>query len=305
MHEIADRSTSPFTYLGLAVGVFSVSTGAIFIRFAQEEAPSLTIAAYRLGIASFVFAVPTLLFLRSELLRLTARDWWLAGMSGLFLALHFATWIYSLSFTSVAISVVMVNTAPLWVALFTPMVTSDRISGPMAVAVGCSVLGAAVIGFGLLDQSSTSNNLLGIVLATMGGIGLAGYLLFGRELRSRHSLCVYATVCYGTAAVLTWALVLLTGQKVTGFTAGTWSALLGVALISQVLGHSLNNWALRFLSSSVVAVALLGEPVLSSIFAFFLFDEAISVVQVFGAALVLIGIYLATRTRSWAPENRL
>ena len=303
MPENLKRFSNLHLHLGLAIGILSVSTGSIFIRYAQLEASSLTIAAYRMGIAFCVVLLPTLLFERRGLSSLTKVDFRLALLSGCFLAVHFATWIYSLEYTSVAISVVMVNTAPLWVALFTPLVTSDRISRTMAVAVGISISGVAVIGSGFDGHLNASDNFIGTTLATLGGIGLAGYLLVGRELRLRHSLGVYATVCYGSAALLLWTVVILARQQLTGFTSATWWSLIGVALISQVMGHSLNNWALRFLSSSAVAVALLGEPVISSVLAYFLFEESLSAVQVLGALLVLLGIYLAVRTERGISEE--
>jgi len=282
-------------YIGLAVGVLSVSTGAIFVRYAQHEAASLTIAAYRMGIAFVVVLIPTLINHRRELQTLTYRDVGLAATSGLFLAVHFATWVYSLEITSVAISVVMVNTAPLWVGLLTPLMTRERLSLATILGIAISVIGAMAIGCGLERDGDSSDDLLGGMLATIGAVGLAVYLLIGRNLRRRHSLGVYVTVCYGAAAGYLFLAAIGMGQQVAGFSLPTWRYLIGLALVSQILGHTTNNWALRFFSASMIAVALLGEPICSTLLAYFLFDETLTAVQVGGAALILVGIYLAAR----------
>lgn len=282
-------------YLGLMVGVLSVSSGAILVRLAQQEAAPLPIAAYRMGIAFIVVSAPTWLNHRRELLALTCREWGLAVISGFFLAVHFATWIYSLEMTSVAISVVLVNTAPLWVGLLTPFVTRDRVARATVLGIALSVVGAIGIGWGFERNAASSNDLLGGVLATIGSVGLAVYLLIGRNLRRQHSLGVYVTICYGAAAAYLGLAAVGVGHPMTGFSLPTWLSLIGLALVSQILGHTTNNWALRFFTASMIAVALLGEPVLSSLFAYILFGETLTAIQFCGAALILLGIYFAAR----------
>ena len=282
-------------YAGLAVGVLSVSTGAIFVRYAQTDAPSLVIAAYRMGIAFLVVLIPTLVNHRRELLSLTRRDLMLTATSGLALALHFATWISSLAFTSVANSVVLVNTIPLWVGLLAPLVARERLARATMIGIILSVAGAIVIGLGLDRGSPSARHLSGGSLAVIGALAAAIYILIGRNLRRRHSLLVYVTVCYGTAAAFLWLAVLAGRLPVIGFSGRTWACLLGLALVSQILGHTSYNWALRYVSASMIAVSLLGEPILSSLFAFVLFGEALTPLQAVGAALILAGIYLAAR----------
>jgi drug/metabolite transporter (DMT)-like permease len=272
-----------------------VSTGAILVRYAQQEAPSLTIAAYRLDIAFVVVLIPTWIKHRSELLALTKADLAWAATSGFFLALHFATWVTSLEFTSVAISVVMVNTAPLWVGLLTPLVTRERLAPGTRLGIGIAVVGAVVIGWGIGDDGKASNDLLGGVLATVGALGLAAYLLIGRNFRRRHSLGVYVTVCYGAAAAFLFLAALGSGQQVVGFSSSTWWYLIALALVSQIFGHTTYNWSLRFFSASMIAVALLAEPICSTLLARILFKETLTAVQVTGAVLILIGITLAAR----------
>lgn len=275
--------------LALVTGVLAVSTGAIFARL--SEASPLVTAAWRVGLATLVIAPFAWWRARAELRALSRRELGLAALSGLLLALHFAMWISSLSYTTVANSVVLVNTNPVWVALLTPLFTRDRVTRRAWLGVLVSVAGGGVIGFG--DFAGGSRALLGDGLALAGGLAAAGYLLLGRRLRERLSLVAYVTVCYGSAAVVLWVAVLAAGLPVTGFSAPTWGAFLGMALVSQSLGHTSYNWALKYFGASVIAVSLLGEPVLSSLAAWWLFGEALTWVKAAGAALILAGIYLS------------
>lgn len=275
--------------LALVLGVLAVSTGAIFARL--SEAHPLVTSAWRLTLAMAVLAPMAAWRARAELRSVSAGQLGLAGLSGLLLALHFATWISSLSYTTVANSVVLVNTSPVWVALLAPWLTRDRLSAKAWVGVAASVVGGAVIGLG--DFAGGTRALVGDGLALAGGVAAAGYLLLGRRLREGLSLLPYVTICYGCAALTLWIVVLAARLPVTGFGARTWGALCGMALVSQVIGHSSYNWALRYFGASVIAVTLLGEPLLGSLAAWWLFGEALTWLKAAGAALILAGIYLA------------
>ena len=215
--ESVSRQPALSAYIALAVGVLSVSTGAILVRYAQQEAGSLTIAAYRMGMAFVVVVIPTWIRHRRELQSLAYRDLGLAAVSGLFLAIHFATWIYSLAMTSVAVSVVLVNTAPLWVGLLTPLITRERLSPATVLGIAMSVAGAVAIGGNLESSQTSANHLLGGGLAILGAMALAVYLLIGRNLRRRHSLGVYVTVCYGAAAGCLWLAAMGRGRRSPAF----------------------------------------------------------------------------------------
>jgi drug/metabolite transporter (DMT)-like permease len=277
----------------LAVGVVGISTGAIFVRLA--DAPALVIAAYRLGLTLLVLLPLAAWKAAPELRRLSRREVLIATLSGLFLALHFATWIASLDYTSVANSVIFVNTIPIWVGLLSPLVTHERVGRHVAIGILFSVAGSVIVGLGPggLDGSGR----LGDGLALAGGFFAALYILLGRTLRQRISLLAYTTVCYGSAAVFLWLMVLALRLPVTGFSPKTWWAFLGLALVSQGLGHTSYNWALKWLSAGVIAVALLGEPVGSTILAWFLLGEKLTVLKAAGGALILYGIYRAARGR--------
>lgn len=285
----SDRTASANIYLVVFSGIMAISTGAIFARLA--DAPALVIAAYRVGLATLILSPYALVKLRGELTALSRKDLGFAALSGFFLAMHFATWISSLDYTSVANSVVLVNTSPLWVALLTPLVTRDKVPWIIYVSIGLSVLGAGIISAG--DFATGGKALLGDFLALLGSICLSAYLLMGRNLRVRLSLPAYVFICYGSAAVILWVLVLALGMPFTGFSDRTYMAFLGMAVIAQLLGHTSYNWALKWLSTSVVAICMLGEPIGSTILAYIIFNEGLTWWKWIGGALILAGIYIS------------
>jgi len=294
-------------YLAIAGGVLAVSTAAIFIRYAQQEVPSLVIAAVRLTLASLVLAPLALARHKPELSSLTRREVGLGLLSGFFLALHFATWISSLEFTSVASSVVLVSTTPLWVALLSPLVLREHINRMTVIGLILALLGGTVVG---LSESCQLQNglacppfsefvrgqaLWGNFLALAGAWMGAGYLLIGRRLRAKMSLIPYIFVVYGMAAVSLIVIMLAAGQTPFGYAPINYLWLLLLALVPQLLGHSTFNWALRYLPASFVAVTLLGEPIGSTILAFLILREAPSALEIIGGILILAGIYVAAR----------
>ncbi|MGD8522627.1 MAG: DMT family transporter [Desulfobacterales bacterium] len=288
-------SSPPFNpYFALVIGVFAVSTGAIFARMA--DAPALVVAAYRLGIASILLAPITWWKARDELLNLSIRELGLVLISGLFLAMHFATWISSLDYTSVANSVVLVNTNPLWVGLLTPLIARERIKRAAVLSIIISVIGGVIIGLG--DFTAEKQALWGDGLALIGSICAAIYLLLGRNLRRKLSLLPYIFVCYGSAALILWAIVILLNLPVTGFSTETVTAFWAMALISQLIGHTCYNWALKWFSASLIAISLLGEPIGSTILAYILFNEGLTWWKVVGGIIILCAIYIAASTEN-------
>ncbi len=284
-------SAPPFNpYIALVIGVLAVSTGAIFARLA--DAPALVIAAYRVGLATLVLAPIAWWTVRSELLGLSKRELGLGGLAGFFLALHFATWISSLDYTSIANSVVLVNTNPLWVGLLTPLITKDRLQRATILSILMSVVGGVVIGAG--DFATGGDALWGDFLALMGSICAAIYLLIGRNLRRNLSLTAYVFICYGSAAVVLWLAVLLFQLPFTGFSTNTFAAFWAMALIPQLIGHTSYNWSLKWFSTSLVAVSLLGEPVLATLMGYFIFDEGMTGSKLIGGVLILCAIYIAS-----------
>ncbi len=288
--------------LVLLVGICAVSMASILIRFARQAGvPALMVAAYRLSIATLILAPIVLRRHLAELKRLTRRDWLAALASGVFLALHFATWVSSLDYTTVTSSVVLVTTGPIWVALASWLFLREKLSRPIVIGLIVSVSGGIIVG--LSDSAGfglAGSQLWGDFLALAGAWFVAGYLLIGRQLRDRMSLIAYIFIVYGSAAVMLIGLGLASGASFTADAAGVPYQSIGLvwlilmALFPQLLGHSSYNYALRFLPTTYVAVVALAEPVGTSILAFFLLNELPPPLTIVGAIVILIGIAVAS-----------
>jgi drug/metabolite transporter (DMT)-like permease len=241
--------------------------------------------------------------------KLKLRELLLGSLSGLFLAIHFATWISSLEYTTVASSVVLVSTGPLWVALLSPIFLKEQLSRTALLGLGLTLVGGAVIG--LSDACTWDHGLscpyisdvlhgramLGNLLALVGAWAVTGYLIIGRRLRGTLSLIPYIFLVYSIAAVVLVTLMLAAGETPFGYQPTTYIWLLLLALLPQLIGHSIYNWALRFLPAAFVAVTTLGEPIGSAILAYFILREKPALTVLFGGVLILIGIYLASKNR--------
>jgi drug/metabolite transporter (DMT)-like permease len=282
----------------LGAGVLVVSTASILIRWLQADGvPSLAIAAWRLAFAAVILVPMLLARCRGELAALAGRDWVLAIASGAFLAAHFATWILSLEHTSVASSVALVTTNPIWIGIASWFVFRERLGAVMVLAIALAIAGSAVIF--LADSGAAAgagpDPQLGNALAVAGSLAVCGYLLIGRRLRRGMSLLAYVGIVYTTAAACLMPVAAAAGASLGGFAPTAWLMLLALALGPQLLGHSSFNWALKYLSATLVALAVLGEPVGSTILAWLLLGEAVGLVKVAGMALLLGGIFLAAQ----------
>lgn len=289
---------------------------SIFVRYAQSYSPSLVIAAYRLSIAALVLAPVALLRHRGDLARLSRRDLTFALFSGVFLAFHFGAWISSLEFTTVASSVVLVSTTPLWVGLLAPITIREPLSRLVVYGLALALIGGVIVGISnacslegaslicppasiFLRGEAFTGNLLALSGAFMG----AAYILIGRRLRVKMRLIPYITLVYGMAALVLVFLMLFRGYSPFGYPPQAFLWFLLLALVPQLLGHSSFNWALGYLSAAYVSIALLGEPVGSTVLAFFLLQETPSALEIFGAILILSGIYVASRSEVIRKDN--
>jgi drug/metabolite transporter (DMT)-like permease len=273
----------------LVLGVVAVSFSAVLIR--EAEAPPLTIALYRNAIATLILLPIALGRHRAELRALTGRQLLLALAAGAMLAAHFATWITSLEYTTVAASVVLVTTQPVWTALGARVLYGERLRRGTLSGIGVALLGALVITGG--DIAVSGRAAFGDLLAIIGAITAAGYFLIGRNLRQELSLVPYVTVVYATCSLLLLPAVLLSGSQLTGFPAKTWVMFLLMALVPQIMGHTIFNYLLRFMDPTVVAIAIMGEPIGATLLAFAFYGEVPPWTVVIGGSIVLAGIYLA------------
>jgi drug/metabolite transporter (DMT)-like permease len=296
--------------IAVVIAIIAVSTASIFVRFAQLEAPSLVIAALRMGFAAVVIAPFAIIRYRSELRRLTRHELLLGVFSGGFLAIHFAAWITSLEYTSIVSSVVLVSTGPLWVALFSPLFLKEQISRPVLIGMLLALVGGTVIALGDSCQISGGlvcpsmsgflhgDALLGNFLALVGAWALAGYLMIGRRLRRGMLLVPYIFLVYGVAAVALCTAMLVAGQRPVGFSGMTYLWIFLLALVPQLIGHSTFNWVLRYLPTTLVAITTLGEPVGAAVLAYFILQEIPASLTLLGGVLILAGIYVSSRKKA-------
>jgi drug/metabolite transporter (DMT)-like permease len=280
----------------LFVGVLVMAWASILVRWAA--APPLVIGAGRLSLATLLLAPLALPATVREWSGASWKRWVLLTISGVALGLHFATWLTSLGMTSVASSVVLVSTTPLFVAVASPVVLGERVGRAMLMAALLAMAGATVIG--LADARTTSGGLLGDLLALAGALMAGVYVLVGRVLRREVSLLAYIWPIYGLAAVALLAGCALTHQPLVGYDGRTYALVALLAIGPQLVGHSSVNWALRYLSPAFVTVAILGEPLGATVLAFLLLAERPGWTLLIGGALLLLGIGLAVRSEQRA-----
>ncbi len=305
------QPTRALPFLVLSGGILMAATSSIMIRFAQGLGmPSLTIAAGRLGLAALILLPLALLFSRRTLHALCRRDLLLALASGAFLAVHFAAWISSLAYTSVASSVALVGTNPLWVGLAAALLLRERLPATAWWGILATIGGTALIAYSD-GVGGGPNATLGNGLALLGAIAGSGYFLIGRGLRQRMATLPYIFLVYTTAAVVLLVLAaagsLRTGRGANpfaGYPPLAYLLLLGLALGPQLLGHTSFNWALRFLPATVVAVVILGEPIGSAALALLFFGEWFRPLQLLGFVVLLAGIVVTARAEPAPPAER-
>jgi drug/metabolite transporter (DMT)-like permease len=302
---MATGVSNRWAYAALGLGVVIVSSSSILTRYAQAAgASSLSIAAVRLVLAALVLTPFALSRRTGEIGALTRRDVLLGLAAGGLLAAHFATWITSLAYTSVASSTALVTTNPIWIAVVSVVWFRERMRKGLIAAIGFALCGSALIflaegGGGGMQPDPR----LGDTLALIGSITVSGYLLIGRSLRRRLSLLAYIWVVYTGAALVLVTVALAAREPLWGFSATAWACMVAIALGPQLMGHTIFNWALKRVSATFIALAILGEPIGSAVFALILFGEGFSLLQIIGFALLLAGIYLGARSEQSASSG--
>lgn len=271
----------------LLIGILAISTASIFIKLA--DAPALIIAAYRMALASLIlspFACHSRIWKRWE----GGEIVWLV-LSGVLLSLHFAFWIASLKYTSVASSVVLVTTHPIFVGIGAWLLLGERLGLNIMIGILLSVLGSGLIGYG--DMAISKEALIGDGLALLGALNASGYLMVGRKMRKGQDLLSYIFPVYSMAGLILIFLCLIFKQPFLGYSSSTYVLFLLLALVPQLIGHTTFNWALKYLPASMVAIAILGEPVGSTILAYFILGEGLTTWKILGGISIFMGIVVA------------
>ena len=294
MYARTDLEVTPV--VALAFAILASSTSAILVRWSY--APSSVAAFYRVLFTTLLVAPVALLWYREEFRRLSKRDLGFAVVAGVALAIHFAAWFESLNHTSVAASVTLVQSQPIFVAIGAGLFLGERIRRATVIGIVVAIVGAAAMSFGDAGEAPISDaTLYGNSLAVLGAITIAGYVLAGRSIRQRVSLFPYVTVVYTACSLSLLVLVGGQGHEFVEYPAREWILFLAMAVGPGVFGHTVVNWALKYLESVVVSVAWLGEPVGSTILALLLLAEVPDEITVIGGLVVLSGIYVTTIDR--------
>lgn len=283
--------------LTLAAGVLSASTAAIFIRLALEAVEvssvgfSLVLAASRLTLAA-LFLIPAWRSFRTAQFQRDALGYSMAA--GFCLAIHFASWVTSLSYTSVAASTALVTTNPVWVAILSWLWFGEKPSLRTSFGIAIALIGSLLIGLDSAGGSPVSNPLLGNLLAVAGSVAVSLYFLLGREAQRRGlGISSHIVLTYTTAALVLLPLPLLFGVGYAGYPGQVYLWIALMAVFPQLIGHTSFNWAVRWISPTLVTLTILIEPVGSGVLALLFFQENPGVQVIFGAVVILVGVAIA------------
>lgn len=283
---MSDTKINPYALL--IIGVISVSTSAILVKV--STAPSGVIAFYRLFF-SVLFMLPIFLLKYVPELRLiTRRDWVFSIIAGVFLAFHFILWFESLNYTSVASSTVLVTLQPLFAFIGTYLFFKEKFSWKAILSGVTAILGSVIISWG--DFKISGSALYGDILALIACALITANFMFGQTVRQRLSLITYTFVVYSISTITLLLYVLVKQEPLIPYGTSDWIYFILLALVPTLLGHTLFNWSLKYLSTSTISMAILFEPVGAAVLAYFLLQEMITWTQALGGAIVIAGVSL-------------
>lgn len=285
--------SNPTLWILLAVGVLAVSASAIFVRFASEAHP-LAISFWRCALGAAALAP----FGRRDLPALRGRNLSVSVVAGVFLAAHFGTWIWSIQLTTVAAAVLLLATTPVFAAGAARLWLGERMRRLGWAGIVLTVVGAAAIG----GKDFGGANMIGNVLALIGGITAAAYTVAGQIARRHLGIVGYSVTTYAVAALLLLAACVAAGEPLWGYEGDTWLAIGAIVVGPQLLGHTILNLVVKDLEATMVTTAIMAEPVIATWLAFVLFNEVPAALVYPAGALVLIGIYLVSAARRSRPE---
>lgn len=275
-------------YIPIIIGVISISLSAVLVKLA--EADSGVIAFYRLLFSVLIMSPLFFYKYTHELKELTKRDWIFSLIAGIFLAFHFILWFESLNHTSIASSTVLVTLQPLFAFIGTYFFFKEKLSVKTILSGVIAIIGSFLISWG--DFRVSGSALYGDLLALIACALITGYLLLGQDVRKRISLITYTMVVYSSSTVCLFFYVLIQGESFGPYSSMTWIWFLLLAIIPNLLGHTLFNWAVKWVSTNVISVAVLFEPIGAAILAYIVFSEKLIATQIIGGIIVIVGLLL-------------
>lgn len=274
-------------YLAIVLGVITVSLSAILVKLSHAEAGA--IAFYRMFFSALIMA-PVFFFYRKEIISLTRRDWLFTIIAGAFLAFHFILWFESLQYTSVASSTVLVTLQPLFAFVGAYFFFGERFTVKAIMGALIAIAGSVLISWG--DFKISGMAFWGDMLALIACALVTAYLLFGQDVRKRLSIVTYTFILYTISALILFLYVLIKGESFGPYPSEEWIYFILLAILPTLLGHSLFNWSLKWISTTFISMAILFEPVGATVLAYFVLDEKVRLTQVAGGSIVLIGLAL-------------
>jgi drug/metabolite transporter (DMT)-like permease len=293
-------------YIALLVSVISVSFAAIFIVLC--DAPALSIAFYRLLFTTLII-FPFILLkknIRKELIDLPLKNLLLMIVIGIILALHFSFWITSLKLTSVASSVILVTAHPFLVGPISHFLLKEKLSKINTIGISLSVIGVIILIYGNYGFTTGLDTLEGNLLAILGGIAAGFYILGGRIIRKNVSIGSYGFVVYSTGTIILFIICLFFSVPLINISGKDYVIILIMAIVAGIFGHTIYNWSLKHIRASIASVALLGEPVGSSLLAFTIpwINQIPSYYTLIGGGIILFGIFLTSNEKKSKKNNK-
>lgn len=275
-------------YIPILIGVISISLSAILVKLATAD--SGVIAFYRMLFSVLIMSPIFFIKHTHEIKLITKRDWIFSTIAGVFLAFHFILWFESLNYTSVASSTVLVTLQPLFAFVGTYFFFKEPLTLKTVISGLIAILGSFLISWGDFQVSGTA--LYGDMLALIACALITGYLLFGQDVRKRISLITYTMVVYSISTICLFLYVIVKGESFGPYSSMDWLWFLLLAIIPNLFGHTLFNWALKWVSTNIISVAVLFEPIGAALLAYIVFSESLIPSQIIGGIVVIVGITL-------------
>ena len=290
----------PFNpYIAVVIGVITVSSSAVLVKLA-DHAPAAIIANYRLLFAILIMAPFILMKHRHEFRLIQRKDWLFSALAGVFLALHFILWFESLNYTSVASSVVLVTLQPIFAFLGTYFFFQERFSPGAVISMIIALFGSMIISWG--DFRISGMALFGDILALLGAVTITAYFLLGQRLRRNLSLMTYTFIVYGFGTITLIIYNVVLQNPFFGYPADHWWIFLALAIFPTFFGHTLFNWALKWLSTSTISMGIVFEPIGATILAYIILGEQVTGSQWLGGTIVIFGLFLFIVSTSRKPK---
>lgn len=287
-----------FNTIALAVGVFFLSTSAIFVKLI--DAPVSIIAFYRLFFSCIMMS-PILILnkrVRCELKSLTFKQYFLGAISGLLLAAHYVFWFESLNYTSVSSSTALVSLQPIFALIFSFILFKEKTNCLGIFGIILSILGSSFIGW--QDFQNSTLALYGDFLALFAAFIITGYFFIGQFLRKNISVISYSFIGYGSSAFFLFLYAIFKNSPFISYSKETWYLLIFLSLFSTIFGQMLINWVLKWLSATTVSVVILTEVIWATLLSIIILSEPISSNQIIGIFAIVIGLIIYSHSTKLA-----